>query len=87
MSEADPKGAIDQDLERMRDQLLESAVAYGARQGIGLSTVSREVAGDGKFLPGLKGTPPEELNFTVGKYRKVMRKLIDRLGPPPNAKE
>lgn len=87
MSEGDPRREVDETILRMRDQLLENAVKYGARQGVSLSTVSKLVADDGKFLPGLKGKGPEDISLTVGKYRKVMNKLFDLLESPSGSKE
>ncbi len=87
MSEGDPRREVDETIVRMRDQLLDNAVKLGARQGVSLSTVSGKVAGDGKFLPGLKGKGPAEINLSTGKYRKVMNKLFDLLGVSSDTKE
>lgn len=77
---SDPRREVDENIVRMRDEILENAVKLGARMGISLSTVSGKVAGDGMFIPKLKGKGPEEINISTGKYRKVMNKLYDLLG-------
>ena len=78
---------VDEQVEKLAKDILDAAIKVGSQLGISLSAVSNKVAGDGKFLPGLQGKKAEDLNFTIGKYRQVMKKLNKLIEGPTDNEE